>query len=185
MTKALLRGADLIGRPVVDASTGDDVAEIRDVLFDASQGKITGFTLRRPGFLGRRMKEVLPITHVLAVGTHAVMIPTAEALTRLTDSSEEEDFSDAGGAVVGDRVITESGRILGELKDVIVVGGPDPRVVAFEIGGGPPGDGLVPVGAASGLSGSALIVPDEYEQRIKTDLTGLAAELALINEDRT
>ncbi len=185
MTKALLRGADLIGRPVVDASTGDDVAEVRDVLFDASQGRITGFTLRRSGFLGRRMKEVLPITHVLAVGTHAVMILTAEALTRLTDPSEEEDFREAGGAVVGDRVITESGKILGELKDVVVLGGPDPRVVAFEIGGGPPGDGLVPVAAASGLSGTLLIVPDEYERRIKTDLTGLATELALINEDRT
>jgi PRC-barrel domain len=128
---------------------------------------------------------VLVAVLLVAVGTHAVMIVTAEALTRLTDSSDEEAFGDAGGAVVGDRVITESGRILGELKDVIVVGGPDPRVVAFEIGGGPPGDGLVPIGAASGLSGSALIVPDEYEQRIKTDLTGLAAELALIDEDRT
>jgi uncharacterized protein YrrD len=184
MTKALLRGADLIGRPVVDASTGDDVAEVRDVVFDASKGKITGFTLRRPGFLGRRLKEVLPISRVLAVGTDAVMILTPSALTHLTDSSDAA-LSDSGGAVVGDRVITESGRILGELKDVIVVGGPHPRVVAFEIGGGPPGDGLVPIGAATGLSGSALIVPDEYEQRIKTDLTGLAAELALIDEDRT
>jgi uncharacterized protein YrrD len=180
MTTALLRGADLIGRPVVDASTGDDVAEVRDVLFDAAQGKILGFTLRRPGFLGRRMKEILPISQVLAVGTDAVMISTTNALTH----SDDEAMTDAGGAVVGDRVMTESGRILGELKDVIVLGGPEPRVVAFEIGDGPTGAGLVPIGAASGLSGTALIVPDEYEQRIKTDLTGLAAELALIEEDR-
>jgi 3-oxoacyl-[acyl-carrier-protein] synthase III len=68
---------------------------------------------------------VLVAVLLVAVGTHAVMIVTAEALTRLTDSSDEEAFGDAGGAVVRDRVITESGRILGELKDVIVVGGPD------------------------------------------------------------
>jgi uncharacterized protein YrrD len=184
MTRALLRGADLIGLPVVDASTGDDVAEVRDVLFDAAQGKITGFTLRRPGFLGRRLKQTLSISYVLSVGTGAVMIETPDALFRLEDSSGDA-VGNSDGTVAGDRVITESGRILGELKDVVVLGGQAPRVVGFEIGGGAAGDGLIPVGAATGISGSALIVPDEYEYRIKSDLTGLAAELALIDEGRT
>jgi hypothetical protein len=34
MTKALVRGADLIGFLVVDASTGDDVADVRNVVFE-------------------------------------------------------------------------------------------------------------------------------------------------------
>jgi uncharacterized protein YrrD len=34
MTKALVRGADLIGFFVVDASTGDDVADVRNVVFE-------------------------------------------------------------------------------------------------------------------------------------------------------
>ena len=80
MTVTLLRGSDLIGRAVVDASTGDDLAEIKDVVFTTGRGAITGFTLRRRGFFGRRLKTVLPIDAVLSVRTDAVMVADADAM---------------------------------------------------------------------------------------------------------
>ena len=182
VTTALMRGADLIGRPVVDADSGSRLAEVRDVVFDPSRGAITGFTLRKPGLIGRKIKQVLPITAVRSVGTDAVMVGS-NALANPEDVPDEA-AGDPNSNVLGDRVITESGRVLGQLRDVIILGGPTPRVVGFEIGGGPPGDGLIPILEATGLSGSALIVPDAFEQRIRTDLTGLAAELAALEEDR-
>ena len=183
MTAALMRGADLIGRPVVDASVGEDLAEVKDVMFDPAQGILTGFTLRNRGFLGRKLKHVLPIGEVTAVGTDAVMVAGAEALTHPKDAPSEA-VPERGGDVLADQVITESGQLLGNVRDVIVLGGAQPRVVAFEVSGGPVGDGLVPLGAHSAVSGSALIVPDGFEQRIRTDLTGLAAELAQIEGGR-
>jgi len=89
MTAALMRGADLIGRPVVDGSTGDDIAEVKDVVFDPAKGEITGFTLRKRGFLGRRLKNVLPIGEVASVGTDAVMIEGEEALTHPDDAPDD------------------------------------------------------------------------------------------------
>jgi uncharacterized protein YrrD len=183
MTAALMHGADLIGRPVVDGSTGCDVAEIKDVVFDPSKGEITGFTLRKRGFLGRRLKDVLPIAAVVSVGTDAVMIDGEDALTNPKDAPDDI-VTDKSANVLQDQVITESGRSLGAVKDVIIVGGPSPRVVGFEVAGGSVGDGLVPVGRHSAVSGSALIVPDGYEQRIRTDLTGLAGELANLEAER-
>lgn len=183
MTAALMRGADLIGKPVVDASTGDDLAEIRDVVFDTQAGEITGFTLRKRGFLGRRLKDVLAVDSVASVGTHAVMVEGADSLSH-PDDAPDEMTADRKADVLKDMVITESGRSLGTVRDVIVLGGPSPRVVGFEIGGGIVGDGLIPIAAQSGVSGSALIVPDHYEQRVRTDLTGLAAELASIEGER-
>lgn len=183
MTAALMHGADLIGRPVVDGSTGDDIAEVRDVVFDPAKGEITGFTLRKRGFLGRRLKDVLPITEVVSVGTHAVMVRTADALTPREDAPDDV-IADRGDDVLSDHVITESGRTLGRVHDVIVIGGTAPRVVAFEVSDGPVGRGLVPISMKSGVSGSALIVPDSYEQRIRTDLTGLSAELTDIERER-
>ena len=125
-----MRGSDLIGRAVVDASTGDDLEEIKDVVFAASRGSITGFTLRVRKFFGRRLTSALPRT----------------------------------------------------VTDVVILGGSAPRVVGFEVGGGGGGvgSGLIPLGAQSAVSGSTLIVPDDVEQRIRNDLTGLAAELSLI-----
>lgn len=183
MTLALMRGADLIGRPVVDGSTGNDVAEVKDVVFDPSKGEITGFTLRKRGFLGRRMKHVLPIGSVASVGTDAVMIEGEDALTH-PDDAPDDVVADKSSNVLNDQVVTESGRSLGAVKDVIILGGRSPRVVGFEVAGGSVGDGLVPLGRQSAVSGSSLIVPDGYEQRIRTDLTGLAGELANLEGDR-
>jgi sporulation protein YlmC with PRC-barrel domain len=171
MTAVLMRGADLIGRPVVDGETGNAVAEIRDVIFDASKGKITGFTLRKRGFLGSRMKQVLPITSVVAIGTDAVMVNGADAFVK-ADDAPADMTTDRSANVIEDRVI---------VRDVIVLGGSSPRVVGFEVGGGPAGDGIVSLGMHTALSGSALIVPDSYEHRIRSDLTGHAADLSLID----
>jgi len=87
--------------------------------------------------------------------------------------------------VLNDQVVTESGRLIGTVKDVIIVGGRTPRVVGFQVAGGSVGDGLVPIGRKSAVSGSSLIVPDGYEQRIRTDLTGLAGELASLEGERS
>lgn len=183
MTAALMRGRDLIGRPVVSGSTGDDLAEVKDVVFDVRHGLITGFTLRKRGFLGRRLKTVLSTSAVVSVGTHAVMVDSEDALSNF-DEAPDELVSPGSDDVLRDQVITESGRVLGNVRDVIIVGGNEPRVVGFEVTGGSVGDGLVPLGSQSAVSGSALIVPDSYEQRIRTDLTGFASELAVIEKER-
>jgi uncharacterized protein YrrD len=179
MTITMLRGSDLIGRAVVDASTGDDLAEIRDIVFAPGKGAISGFTLRKSGYFGRRLKTVLPIDSVLSVGTGAVMVADADAITDPEDTPE--DMTTTGSKdVLEDEVFTVSGRSLGIVRDVVIIGGQTPRVVGFEVGGGTVGNGLIPLGAQTAVSGSALIVPDGFEQRIRGDLTGLAAELALI-----
>ncbi len=179
MTVTLLRGSDLIGRTVVDASTGDDLAEVRDVVFTPDRGAITGFTLRRRGFFGRRLKTVLPIDAVLSVGTDAVMVAGVDAISDPTDAPDDP-VSHTSDDVLKNEVFTMSGRSLGTVHDVIILGGPVPRVVGFEVSGGAVGNGLIPLGAQAAVSGSALVVPDDFEQRIRNDLTGLAAELSLI-----
>lgn len=160
MTVTLMRGSDLIGRTVVDASTGNDLAEIKDVVFAASRGSITGFTLRRRGFFGRPLKTVLPINAVLSVGTDAVLVATAEAISDQSDTPPDMASNEAND-VLDDKVFTVSGRSLGTVTDVVILGGSAPRVVGFEIGGGVVGNGLIPLGAQAALSGRALVVRDE------------------------
>lgn len=176
---ALMRGSDLRSHPVVDMSTGEDIAEVRDVVFDVAAGRITGFTLnKRGGLFSGRLRAVLPTGEVHSVGTDAVMVASSDALISRGDAPDDLTGSSKNDDVIGNIVVTESGRVLGNVRDVVLTGGGQPAVVGFEIDGGNFGAGLVPMDRQRGVSGTALIVPDDYEQRIRADLTGLAAELA-------
>lgn len=172
---ALLRGKDVSGLPVVDLSTGEDIAEIRDLVFDPSRGGIGGFTLAKRGFLGRRLKQVLPVETIRSVGTHAVTVDSADSISEPAD--QPMPTVDRSADVTDNMVVTESGRELGKVRDVVLVGGRRPHVVGFEIGGGPAGNGFVPIHTHTALSSSTLIVPDGFENRVRTDLTGLAGEI--------
>jgi uncharacterized protein YrrD len=181
---ALLRGKDVSGLPVVDLSTGEDIAEIRDLIFDPAAGVVGGFTLAKRGFLGRRMREVLPVDAVHSLGTHAVTVDSAAALTGPADAPQDVATVDRKADVTSNDVLTESGRNLGRVHDVILTGGRRPRVVGYEIGGGAAGDGFVPIDTSRAVSRSALIVPDGFENRVRTDLTGLAGEIDALGGPR-
>jgi uncharacterized protein YrrD len=175
---ALLRGKDVSGLPIVDVSTGDDVAEVRDLIFDPSQGVVKGFTLGKRGFFGGRRRELLPVEAVRSIGTHAVMVESVDAITDPASAPPDVASSvERSADVTDDMVVTESGRELGRVRDVVLVGGGTPRVVGFQIGGGAAGDGFIPIETHSAVSASALIVPDSFENRVRTDLTGLAGDL--------
>lgn len=174
---ALVRGKDVSGFPVVDLSTGDEIAEIRDLIFDPSRGGIGGFTLAKRGLFGRRLKQVLAVESLRSVGTHAVTVESADAISEPNDAPASVAAIDRSADVTDNVVVTESGRQLGRVRDVVLTGGRQPRVVGFEIGDGPAGNGFVPIGTHTAVSASALIVPDSFENRVRTDLTGLAGEL--------
>lgn len=174
----LLRGKDVSGFPVVDVSTGIDIAEVRDLIFDPSQGVVTGFTLGKRGLFGGRLGEVLPVQSVRSVGTHAVMVDSVDAISDPADAPQEVTSGvERSADVTDDMVVTESGRQLGHVRDVVLSGGGTPRVVGFQIGGGPAGDGFVPIDTHTAVSASALIVPDGFENRVRTELTELAGDL--------
>lgn len=101
--KALLRGTDLVGLPVVTLA-GDDIADVRDVLFDADAGQVLGFTLNKRGRLKGRMKETLDRQQIHAVGPAAIMVPPDVELVE-----QARGDRDGSGNVLADSVMTDTG----------------------------------------------------------------------------
>ncbi len=185
MRPPLIRGRDLVGGPVVDLNTGEDLAEIRDVVFDPASGLLTGFTLNKRGSWSGRLRAVLPIDRLSAVGTGAVMISDADALVAGDDGPQDiKAAAEADAEVVDDLVVTESGQTLGIVRDVIITGGASPRVVAFEMDAGEDRIQFIPKSPHGGVSASALIVPDDYETRVGDDLAGLADQLDRLSQEQ-
>ncbi len=177
---ALLLGRDVIGLPVVTIDGGEDVAEVRELVFERD-GALAGFTLNKRGFLGGRMQELLVAANVAAVGPAAVMIDSDGCLAADEGSTASVGGSGGGSGdarVFGDEVITESGSALGTITDVVVLCGGGLALVGYQLAKADKSTAFVPLPAQRSISGSHLVVPDELATQLRHDLTGLGEGVA-------
>jgi uncharacterized protein YrrD len=174
--KVLLRGTDLVGLPVVTLA-GEDIAEVRDVLFDPQSGQVLGFTLNKRGRLAGRMKEVLTREQIHAVGPAAVMVRADVTLG--PPSASAPTGRDGPGDVIGDRVMTDSGVQVGTVSDV-VIDTANGSVVGYEVRSADEPKqrkgrrSYLPLPETGAVSGEALIVPASAVDYISTDFAGFA-----------
>lgn len=177
----LLRATDITKMPVVGIDSGEALAEVKDVVYSPAEGRILAFTLNKRGFLRGPMRNVLPFDEA-TVGRDAVMVAASAAL----DHSRKElrdDGSGGGVNVLGNEVLTDAGRRLGEVIDLIV----DVRsgeVVGYELEGDPDLQAhagaplLIPIPDTLAVSGTELMVPASAEPYIRDDLSGFGAAVA-------
>jgi len=175
----VLRAGDLIGLPVVSIASGDDVAEIRDVIYDGEAQRLIGFTLNKRGWLAGRMKAVLPAESLGGIGPDAIMIPDEEAVTERSDAPAELRHGADARPVLGNRVLSADGRDLGEVIGVIIATGATPQAVGYEIGTkGHADTAFIPISAQLAVSGQNLLLPAEATEFIRNDLAGFGAAVA-------
>lgn len=171
----LVPASKITGLPVVTVSTGEDVAEVRDVIYNPAEGRLVGLTLNKRGFLGGRLKEVLPAEDVHAIGRDAVMIADEFHLVGRDEAPEEVGRPDTNRNVVGDDVLTDTGVSLGTVRDLVVLVGTSGEVVGYQIDKADGGKGYIPLPAQLAVSGEALVVPEMTQEFVRDDLVGLGA----------
>lgn len=173
----LLRARELTGRPVVTLD-GELVAEIKDIVFERAGGAIAGFTLRNPGLFSRSRKDSLPWDGVHGVGRDAVMVPDETVLLPAKELAPRKQARKAD--VLNDRVLTDSGRDLGRVVDVVLQAGTGLEVVGYEVEAsealGTAGRRvLIPLPDTVAVSGENLIVPAAATEFVSEDLAGFGA----------
>ena len=176
-----MRATSLVGLPVVTTSTGEDIAETRDVIYVPEQGRVAGFTLNKRGRLAGRMKNVLAMEQVHAVGRDAVMVTDAGVLDTPEGEAAAQDAK--GRNVNGNQVLTETGKTLGVVIDLIVEMNRG-EVIGYELKGetevqraeGAPL--LLPLPATLAVSSDTLMVPADVESYIRDDLAGFGSAVA-------
>ncbi len=173
----LMRVTEVSGRPVVTVR-GDDVAQVRDVVYGGGNGEVAGFTLAGRGLLAGPLKHGLPWVGVRALGRDAVIIddesvfqPRDEVIARAQAK---------GGDVFGSQVLTDDGVELGEVVDVVLDVDEYADVVGYEID---PTEALskdnkrvlIPLPDTLAVSGERLIVPAAAVDFVTDDLAGFGA----------
>lgn len=195
-----MRASGITKLPVV-THAGEDVAQIKDLVYSADGGAVAGFTLAGRGLLAGPLKTALSWSRVAALGADAVMVESDEVLEPVDEllRSAASSSGGSGGNVLGSRVLTDAGADLGEVTDVIVAFRNDPSTSGTDT---PPGHGspcdvigyeieaseglrathkvqgtklLVPLPDTLAVSGEHLIVPESAAQFVREDLAGFGA----------
>ncbi|WP_240134660.1 PRC-barrel domain-containing protein [Streptomyces sp. MUM 178J] len=176
MTEHLL-AREITGKPVVTLA-GEDVAQVKDIVFDPVRGSVRCFTLSGRGFFAGPLKRALLWKKVHALGPDAVMIRDAAAMEEDDEAARRDDTAKGGGNVLGAQIMTEGGTALGKVTDAVLATGTTPRVVGYEIETADRRRALVPVIKPVAVSGELVIVPDATADFSAGDLAGLSAAAA-------
>jgi uncharacterized protein YrrD len=175
--RSLVTGSAIRGLPVVTVVGGDDVAEVRDVIYSPDAGRVVGLTLNKRGFFAGRRREVLPAEAIHAIGRDAVMVNDESSLSLPADAPADVGAPPSGRDVTGDEVLTEGGTSLGRVRDVVLLVGSKGEVVGYEIDRASGGTGYIPLPAQLAISGTALVVPEATKEFVEDDLVGLGASV--------
>ena len=116
----------LTGRSVLSLSTGNKLGAVRDIFVDPLSGLVVGLTLSSAD----GSDSLLPYDRIHSFGHDAIMAISDEAV----ESFEETPAWDKPLAreLIGTRIITDSGNLLGQIADILVTISPPPAVV-YEI----------------------------------------------------
>ncbi|MDH3731090.1 MAG: PRC-barrel domain-containing protein [Acidimicrobiia bacterium] len=178
----VIRASELIGLPVVSIASGEDVAEIRDVIYDSDAHRLIGFTLNKRGMFSGRMKDTLPAESLAAIGADAVMVADEAAITE-TATPEALDTPGAAKSVIGNRVLSADGNELGEVVGVIIATGATPAAVGYEVDPTDSADNVfVPISEQMALSHDNLLLPADATEFIRGDLAGFGAAVVAYRE---
>jgi uncharacterized protein YrrD len=173
--KLLMTASQINGLPVVTVHGGDDVAEVRDVIYSPEAGRLVGLTLNKRGFFSGRSREVLPAEAIHAIGRDAVMIVDESSLVAPEDAPDDVGHPATERNVIGNDVLTEGGTSLGVVRDLALLVGSAGEVVGYQIEKPAGGHGYIPLPAQLAVSGAALVVPDVTQEFVRDDLVGLGA----------
>ena len=168
-----VRAMSLVGLPVVGLDDGEKAGDIRDVVVSPSEERVTGFTLDAGSLFGDAIR--LPLSEVHATGRDAIVLehggPRSE---RDSDDSAAEDGT---ASIISVDVVTESGRRLGRVSDVVVDADADARVIGFEIDGSDDERLLIRRADAISVSGDALVVAADAQPVEWNELAGFGEGL--------
>jgi uncharacterized protein YrrD len=105
----------LIGRSVLSVDTANKLGQVHDLIVHPTQGELVGLSVRTSD----ESHFLLNREEIHSIGPDAVMVRADESLLS-PDQSQLEGFPFAKNNLIGVKVITEDGKLLGEIANVYV-----------------------------------------------------------------
>ncbi len=175
-------GKSLIGKPVITLADGKQIGETHDVVYSATAGRLVGFTLlQNAGLFKHGDTYWLPAASIHSLGEDAITVQADDSLTAV-EGDVNEYAAQAGHGVLGKRLMTDDGKFLGAIDDVLIERS-SMNVVAYEISGGLfqdlyKGQTDVSIHTVTSIGEDVVIVPASVQDLMEQPKGGLVAAAA-------
>src|SRR5215467_13398713 len=129
----MIKGSQLVGRAAIDMEAAERLGRIKEIIVQRDGERVAGFVVMHGetivGTGGTR--QMVPASAVYSIGPDAVTVRGPAIKERLTELDNLPRMSD----IVGHKMITRSGRLLGVIDDMLI-NGADGTIVGFVVGEG-------------------------------------------------
>ncbi|HEY4272230.1 MAG TPA: PRC-barrel domain-containing protein [Candidatus Udaeobacter sp.] len=130
----MIKGSQLIGRAVIDMEAAERLGKIKEIIVQRDGERVAGFVVVHGetivGTGGTR--RTIPASALHSIGPDAVTVHGAGLKEK---SSADLDNLPRMSDVIGRKMLTRSGRLLGSIDDVLI-NGEDGTIIGFAVGEG-------------------------------------------------
>ena len=128
----MIKGSQLVGRAVIDMEAAERLGKIKEIIVQRDGERVAGFVIvhgeTMVGTGGKR--RMIPASAVHSIGPDAMTV-RGSAMQELAELDNLPRMSD----IIGHKMITQSGRLLGVIDDMLI-NRADGTIVGFAVGEG-------------------------------------------------
>ncbi|MDD4601178.1 hypothetical protein SDC9_06123 [bioreactor metagenome] len=112
------KSVDIIGLPVFSIAQGREIGKVKRFVINAEKGAVTALVIDEgKWYLGAKL---LPMSDVTAIGECAVTVDKIENILDIKDIPNIESLLEANIQVIGTNVLTNTGCMIGNIKEIIL-----------------------------------------------------------------
>lgn len=176
---SMIKGKEILNRPIVTVSNGEKVASVLDVVFDPQGNQVLALLTEAAGLF--RAAEAVPFERIRSIGENAVMIASPDDIVSSRDHSELAAALKSKTSLIGLTLLTTEGENLGRIADVYFDQNTG-AVVGYEATGGlfadlSNGRSFVPAPREVQIGADAAIVPNSVAAAMKEHPGGIRGAL--------
>src|SRR5215472_9368177 len=128
----MIKGSQLVGRSVIDMEAAERLGKIKEIIVQRDGERVAGFIVVHGetiiGTGGKR--RMIPASSVYSIGPDALTV-RGSGMLELAELDNLPRMSD----IIGHKMVTRSGRLLGVIDDMLV-NGTDGTIIGFVVGEG-------------------------------------------------
>lgn len=112
------KSVDILGLPIISITEGKELGKAKSLVINPAAGTVAAVVIDDgKWYLGAKL---LPFSAITGLGEYAVTIENSNSVTLYTENQEFEKLLLAEIEVIGTKVLTKSGRILGKVNEIII-----------------------------------------------------------------